>query len=41
MLTNANIMMHSSYDNLSLMPPVLGSTKTNANPIFEELQGQD
>ena len=32
MLTNANIMIHSSYDNLSLITPVLGSTTTNTNP---------
>ena len=41
MLTNADIMIHSSYDNLSLISPVLGSTTTNANPIFDELQGQN
>ncbi len=39
MLTNANIMIHSSYDNLSLISPALGSTTTNPNPIFDELQG--
>ena len=40
MLTNADIMIHSSYDNLSLISPILGSTNANANPIFDELQGQ-
>ncbi|CAF3358587.1 unnamed protein product [Rotaria sp. Silwood1] len=33
-------MVHSSYDNLSLIPPALGSATTNSNPIFEELQGR-
>jgi hypothetical protein len=40
MLTNADIMIHSSYDNLSLISPVLGSTTTKANPVFDELQGR-
>ncbi|CAF0851499.1 unnamed protein product [Adineta steineri] len=39
MLTNADIMIHSSYDNLSLICPALGATTANANPIFDELQG--
>lgn len=39
MLTNANIMLHSSYDNLSLKTPISASTNTSANPIFDELQG--
>lgn len=39
MLTNGNIMLHSSYDNLSLKTPILASTTTNTNPIFDELQG--
>ncbi len=41
MLTNANIMIHSSYDNLSSLSPIFGSTTTNTNPIFDELQGGD
>ncbi|CAF1557043.1 unnamed protein product, partial [Adineta ricciae] len=39
MSTNANIMIHSSYDNLSLISPNIGgSTATNSNFIFDELQ---
>jgi hypothetical protein len=40
MLTNANIMTHSSYDNLSLISPTSGPATTNTNPIFDELQGR-
>jgi hypothetical protein len=41
MLTNANIMIHSSYDNLSLTSPNTGNSTTNSNRIFDELQGRD
>jgi hypothetical protein len=42
MLTNANIMIDSSYDNLSPVPALLGSTSSaNPNPIFDELQGRE
>lgn len=40
MLTNANIMIHSSYDNLSLTSPNVGNPTTNSNLIFDELQGR-
>jgi len=33
-------MIHSSYDNLSLMTPNVGNPNTNSNPIFDELQGR-
>lgn len=39
MMTNANIMIHSSYDNLSLITQTIGNSNTNSNPIFDELQG--
>ena len=40
MLTNANIMIHSSYDNLSLTSPNIPNPITNSNRIFDELQGR-
>lgn len=40
MLTNANIMIHSSYDNLSLISPNITNPITNSNPIFDEVQGR-
>jgi len=41
MLTNTNIMIHSSYDNLSLISPNVENSTTNSNPIFDELEGRD
>ena len=40
MLTNTDIMIHSSYDNLPLISPNVGTTTTNSNLIFDELQGR-
>lgn len=40
-MTNANIMMHSSYDNLSLITPNTGNSTTHSNLIFDELQGRN
>jgi hypothetical protein len=34
-------MIHSSYDNLSLISPNVGNTTTNSSFIFDELQGRD
>lgn len=34
-------MIHSSYDNLSLISPNVGSSTTNNNSAFDELQGLD
>lgn len=34
-------MIHSSYDNLSLISAALGSSTGNTNPVFDELQGRD
>jgi hypothetical protein len=40
MMTRADIMIHSSYDNLSLMCPAGESTTSTTYSVFDDLQGR-